>query len=86
MLISLIFNFSVDTEVLLDSSTTSHSLTGTMISMNSSITGIISTSDEVGDKSDDVSDTSEILGFNLSLFPSSSIFGANPMFQKLQGK
>ena len=85
-MISLIFNFSVDTEVLLDSSTTSHSLTGTMISMNSSITGIISTSDEVGDKSDDVSDTSEILGFNLSLFTSSSIFGANPMFQKLQGK
>ena len=35
---------------------------------------------------DEVSDTSELPGFNLSLFPTASIFGANPMFQKLQGK
>lgn len=30
--------------------------------------------------------TSELLGFNFPLFPASSIFGANAMFQKLQGR
>jgi hypothetical protein len=59
-----------------------------MIDKNTSTKGISSTSndsEDVGDKSDDVSDTSELMGFNLSLFPTSSIFGANTMFQKLQG-
>lgn len=41
--------------------------------------------DDDDDKSEDANEASELLGFNLSLFPASSLFGANAMFQKLQG-
>ena len=73
----------------MDSTTPSQSLLHietTIIDKNSSMMGIFSTNSDngadVGDQNEDVSDT---LGFNLSLFPTSSIFGVNPMFQKLQG-
>lgn len=62
---------------------------GTIIDQDSSAEDSPSNDDNStdgdADKSDDASDTSELLGFNLSLFPASSLFGANAMFQKLQG-
>lgn len=86
------FLFPIDTETLQDSSASAQSSLqmGTMTDKDSSM--MSSSSDDgqqvtnIGDKSDEVSDTSELSGFNLSLFPTASIFGANPMFQKLQGK
>ncbi|EFX66962.1 hypothetical protein DAPPUDRAFT_302249 [Daphnia pulex] len=81
-----------DTETLQDSSASAQSSLqmGTM-SMTDKDSSMMSSSSEdgqqvtnIGDKSDEVSDTSELPGFNLSLFPTASIFGANPMFQKLQ--
>lgn len=61
---------------------------GTMIDDDSSIEGLSISNDNPNDghKSDDSSESSELLGFNLSLLPTSSVFGANPMFQKLQGE
>lgn len=75
-------------ETILDTSTSSHPSVqmGIMIDKNGDeiLTEDITVNDD-SDKSDDPSETSELLGFNLSLFPTSPIFGANVMFQKLQG-
>ncbi|XP_057365176.1 uncharacterized protein LOC130685904 [Daphnia carinata] len=59
---------------------------GTMVDNDSSIEGMSSSNDNpnYSHKNDDSSESSEMLGFNLSLLPTSSVFGANPMFQKLQ--
>ena len=88
------FFFFIDTETLQDSSASAQSSLQieTVTDKDSSIMGMSPSNGNgqqvpiIGDKSDDVNDTSELLGFNLSLFPTASIFGANPMFQKLQGK